>query len=188
MKTQSKAQRSIERYLRGIRNRLRNLEPAERDEILAGLRGHIQEELARRGTTHPTREDVAAVLAHMETPESFGQEARAAMRYTSRDRTLGPLALIALLSGVGVFLLGLLLGNLVAEFWLTAAILLTLVLCASALVLGIMSWRHPYGKGAAVTAILILIIASFLFPAGRTSTQTGSHEPIIEQRTTGSSP
>lgn len=189
MRTISQNERAIKRYLRRVRKRLSHLEPSEREEILRDLGNHIQEELAVRSAAHPTRSDVAAVLANMEAPESFGREAPpSAKQYSPRERTMGSLALIALLSGLGVFLLGLLLGTLVDDAWLRGGVIVTLILSASALILGIMSWRHPFGKGAAVTAVIVIAIASFLFPAGRTSSEQGPHEPIVEQHSTNSSP
>lgn len=186
MTSLSKAQRLIERYLHRVGKALHHLDPGERGEILADLRSHIQEELARRQVTHPSPQDVAAVLAGMETPESFRPDgASSTAPWPSRSRTFGRLALIALVSALGVFLLSLLLGNLVAEAWLRGGVLLTLVLSVAALALGIAGWRHPYGKGAAITAIVMLVVASFMFPARRTASQSGSPEPIIEERATG---
>jgi len=63
----------INQYLDAVREQISGLSPDEVDNIIDDLRGHIDVALQSRGD-QPTLENVEAVLAEMDPPESFAPD------------------------------------------------------------------------------------------------------------------
>ena len=76
MKLKPELSRRVEQYLAQVENSLRAKPVAVRREVLDSLRRHIHEALAA-GSAAPAAEDVDAVLADMDPPESFASEGEA---------------------------------------------------------------------------------------------------------------
>jgi len=73
MNEQSIAVKQINQYLNAVREQLTGLSQSEVDSIIDDLREHIDASLQAHGD-QPTRENVEAVLAEMDPPESFAPE------------------------------------------------------------------------------------------------------------------
>jgi hypothetical protein len=63
----------INQYLDAVREQISGLSPDEVDNIIDDLRGHIDVALQSRGD-QPTLENIEAVLAEMDPPESFAPD------------------------------------------------------------------------------------------------------------------
>lgn len=114
--------RLVSTYLDDLSRALADLDPADRAEVLAGVREHIEAGLAARGGASDT--DVSAVLAEVGTPEEVAREAYSTGQYAERpalqpavplakprlsDRTWVPVA-VAILQAVGVLFILLVVG------------------------------------------------------------------------------
>jgi hypothetical protein len=73
MNEQSTVVKQINQYLNAVREQLSGLSQSEVDSIIDDLREHIDASLQAHGD-QPTRENVEAVLAEMDPPESFAPE------------------------------------------------------------------------------------------------------------------
>lgn len=176
MSNSGRVQRRIDRYLKNVGRALEHLEPSERREILDGLRTHIHEGLAQRGSTPPSVEDVRAVLSTMDAPQAYRVEAaRGGSTKEARSRTIGRFGFFFLLSGIVVVALSLLFGALIAELLFQGGLILSVVLVVCALGLGVAGWRDPYGKAAAICAVLTLacVLASETLVIRESQPETG---------------
>jgi len=185
MSNSGKVERRINRYLKNVGRALEHLEPDERREIVGGLRTHIHEGLAQRGSTPPSLEDVRSVLSSMDVPEAYRDKGvKGGFARAARHRTIGRVGFFFLLGGIGAAALSLLLGALVADALFQGGIMLSVVLGVCALGLGIAGWRDPYGKAATICAVLMLACALvsevMLVPVSRTATGPGDPEVVIE--------
>ncbi len=185
MSNSRKVQCRINRYLKNVERALEHLEPGERREILGGLRTHIHEGLAQRGSTPPSVEDVRAVLSTMDTPQAYCVEAaRGVSTNAARSRTIGRLGFFFLLGGIVVAALSLLFGALIAEVLFQGGLILSVVLVICALGMGVASWRDPYGKAAAICAVLtlacVLVSETLVVREIQPETGLGAQEVIVE--------
>ena len=73
MDEQSYGINQIDQYLEAVRKQLSGISRAEVDSIIDDLREHIDASLQAQGGP-PTRENVKAVLAKMDPPESFAPD------------------------------------------------------------------------------------------------------------------
>lgn len=74
--------RLVSTYLGDLTRALADLDPADRAEVLAGVREHITEGLAARGGA--TDADVRTVLSEVGTPEAVAREAYSTGQYAER--------------------------------------------------------------------------------------------------------
>ncbi len=65
----------VAKYLKMVGPHLETACPDEREETLESIEAHIYEALSERAGGQPTLQDVRAVLAEMDPPESYGQAA-----------------------------------------------------------------------------------------------------------------
>lgn len=84
--------RLVSTYLDDLTRALADLDPADRAEVLAGVREHIDAGLAARGGA--TSADVSAVLSEVGTPEEVAREAYSTGQYAEGPAPLpaAPLA------------------------------------------------------------------------------------------------
>ena len=71
--------RLVARYLEDLTRALADLDPADRAEVLAGVREHIDAGVAARGSASDA--DVAAVLTELGSPEDVAREAYSSGQY-----------------------------------------------------------------------------------------------------------
>lgn len=76
----------VSTYLDDLTRALADLDPADRAEVLAGVREHIDAGLAARGGA--TDSDMRAVLAEVGTPEAVAREAYSTGQYAERPAAL----------------------------------------------------------------------------------------------------
>lgn len=160
MEIPAPVQKKIDEYLDRVAAHLANRPPQEARSILNDLESQIQEALADRAAgREPAPEDVSAVLAEMDAPESFDAPAEAPSPL--KRLGLGGLALAISLAGVLILTIQ------VAVFgpWYRhspgpeLALLLPITLCqVIAIILGVMSWREKLGKVAVIAASAILLV------------------------------
>ncbi|MBN1859590.1 hypothetical protein JW848_10390 [Candidatus Bipolaricaulota bacterium] len=176
-----KAQRQIDRYVRGVERALKDLDPVERLAVLDDLRSHIHEELSKLGTVSPTPDNVQTVLSAMDAPASYRPDSAPEPPDAGRVRTLGRVAFALFLAGLAAAALGLLLGALVSSslLWVFFAIAGALALCAVGF--GIAGWRSPYGKAAVIGAVLVLATALVFLPSRQTTTPSPQPEVVVEK-------
>lgn len=74
--------RLVSTYLDDLTRALADLDPADRAEVLAGVREHIEAGLAARGGTSGA--DVRGVLSEVGTPEEVAREAYSTAQYAER--------------------------------------------------------------------------------------------------------
>ena len=185
MNLTSKAQRMVNRYLGRVQRALRHLGPAERREIVDGLRTQIHESLAERGSNPVQADDVHAVLSTMDSPQGFGSEnGMDSSIQTGRSHVLGRLAFFAVIGAAILAVLALLLGATVAESLLRGGLVLSGILAICGLGLGIAGWRSALGKAAVICAVLALAAVSFLLPARVSTSRTDSPQPVVESHST----
>jgi uncharacterized membrane protein len=72
----------VNRYMRRLKRRLRGLPREEREEILAGVREHIDESLPKDGSA--TREDARTLIGRLGGPTEIADDAAQRLRDTSR--------------------------------------------------------------------------------------------------------
>jgi len=85
----------INQYLDAVREQISGLSPDEADNIIDDLRGHIDLAMQSRGD-QPTLENVEAVLAEMDPPESFAPDL---------DETMGVVPKVSRIAIIGAVLL-----------------------------------------------------------------------------------
>ena len=185
MSDSRKVQRRIDRYLKNVGRALEHLDPGERCEILDGLRTHIHEGLAQQGSTPPSVEDVRVVLSSMDVPQAYcGAAARGGSTRSARNRTIGRLGFFFLLGGIGIAALSLLFGALIAEALFQGGLIFSVVLVVCALGMGVAGWRDPYGKAAAICAVLTLACAlaseTLVVRESQPETSSGAPEVVVE--------
>lgn len=178
-----KAERQIEKYLTRVGRKLGHLDFSERQEVLDGLRAHVRDELANRGSVPPNVEDVRAVLSSMDSPGSYSVEndIDASIR-KGRDHRIGRLGFFILLGAIGVFILGLILESLTNDSWTAVGLIVSGMLVVCALGLGIAGWRSPYGKATIIGATLLLVFGLIVLPIGRVTNRSSSSQPIIQMQ------
>ncbi len=162
---------------------------SERQNILDDVETQIVEMLSARTQGNPMVEDVKAVIAELDPPESYAaeeqgerrQEPAKAMPLVSAKK--GSLHKIALVFSIGGFVLPFLLllggevwprwavrGGAELDMWVRVvpAILSFAALQLTGLVLGAVTWRKPGGKAAAILSACSLMLAflCFLFVFG----------------------
>jgi len=150
MKTDERILAIIQEYLNDVAARLEGMPEPERQDLLIQLEAHIHEALeARTGGGVAQASDVEAVLSEMDPPasyESVGTGSRlAGMRrgQWALAISLGSLVLVGLLSYLSP-----------PEM---AFVSLFFVGQISAFVLGVLSWRDPFGKAAVFTSALMVV-------------------------------
>ncbi|MBE0634906.1 hypothetical protein IH601_02775 [Candidatus Bipolaricaulota bacterium] len=175
-----KAERLIDRYLGRVGSRLAHLDFTERQEVLDGLRAHIRDELTSRGSNPPSVDDVRAVLASMDDPQSYrvDDDIDTSIR-KGRDRAIGRLGFFILLGAIGIFVLGLILESLTNDSWTGVGLIVSGMLVVCALGLGIAGWRSPYGKATIIGATLLLVVGLLVLPIGKVTNRSSSSQPII---------
>lgn len=182
MNLTKKAQRVMNQYLGRVRRTLRHVDPAESQEIVAGLRAHIYESLGERGSSLIQAEEIRTVLSEMDAPRGFGIEDSmdSAIR-TGRSHILGRLGFFAVVGAAVLSALALLLGATVADSLLRGGLVLGGILAVAGLGLGIAGWRSPLGKAAVICGVVALAAASFLMPARVSiSSPSNSPQPVVE--------
>ena len=162
MNSDTTISQAVGRFLKRVGEHLANKGQEEKREILADLESHIYEALhsCSQGR-QPTLEDLQAVLAEMDPPESYGQ---ATERITDH-KALGP----ANKTTLGIVALCISLGSLVAAGFLFLAIghmlgywipyLLFYAGQSSGLILGVLAWINPFGKAAVITSALLIVLS-----------------------------
>ncbi len=166
MSISNKAQRLVDRYVARVKQALAHHDPAQRQEILDGLRAHIRNELAARGASNPPSiDEVRAVLSGMDAPHTFSQddEVEASIRI-GRSRQLGRLGLAFFLGALVLFVLSLVLGAWVSDGFFRAGLMISGMLVFASLGLGVAGWRDPLGKAAIICSVLALAAALVMIP------------------------
>ncbi len=161
MTTDPEIRQAVDEFLERVNSHLADQTPQQEREILADLEAHIHEALASRAQDRqPTLDDVQAVLAEMDPPESYGQSSQAKQASLSPKRIIGIIALCTCLGSLALAgLLGLLMGHVLAT---SIPYFLFLAGQIAALVLGIIARTDPFGKAAIITSC-VLIALSILF-------------------------
>jgi hypothetical protein len=163
-------QRKVQDFLDRVAAHLGAMPDDEKRELLADLESHIHEALeARLSGRTPTLQDLDAVLAEMDPPESYGEPVAADKPAVPGDQTatsartgLGIVALcislgslvVAMLLATLAYILALGTGGLLA--WIPVFLFLAGQL--TALVLGILSWSSPFGKAAVITSSALMVL------------------------------
>ena len=157
---QDEARNAVDRYLKSVRENLHGVPAGQREQMVQDLESHIYEAVrARVGEREPVVEDVTAVLAEMDPPESYGGAGFDA------GPSLGETAIrIVIYSVVAAVLLYLLGSTRLVSMPLWVPMFVFWGGQIAALVLGILSWSHPLGKAAAISSGLLLAL-SILFTA-----------------------
>jgi hypothetical protein len=152
--------REIRDYLNQVKRNVRHLPSARRDALLSELESHINEALTQRAQSRtPTQDDVRAVIAEMDPPDSFKQTADEAERGERRSSALAKLAFcVSLVGAIAAILIAALAASDVSH-------IVMLVSQAAAFIAGICGWRDPFGKAAVVMATAFLCIWAAVFAA-----------------------
>ena len=158
MNTDPTITQGIAHFLDRVSEHLISKTPAQRRELLADLEAHIYEALASRAQDRqPNVDDLQAVLAEIDPPESYDQT-----KQTSPPSET-TMAMVALSISLGTLVLAGLIGVLTAHFlkiWIPYFLFLGGQIAA--LVLGIIARTGPFGKAAIVTSC-VLIVLSILY-------------------------
>ena len=151
---------AIGRFLDSVGEHLANKEPTEKQEILADLESHIYKALNSRARgNQPTLEDLQAVLAEMDAPESYAQPAETPKTVPANKRKMGIVALCICLGSL--VLLG-------PSFFVRVTLHVTPIWSfyfpflageITALVLGIIYRSDPYGKAAAIISAVLIALS-----------------------------
>ena len=166
----------IDAYLKDVSANLALMPARERQDLVDQLRSHIHEALQARTAGSDARDgDVEAVLSEMDPPESYatpevcatGESCGAAATQQSSRASGKPLTALARLS-LGKWALIIAIGGALAAGLLIAVgrgavpvgfpFLLFLAAQIAAFVLGILSWREPWGKAATFTSAGLAIV------------------------------
>ena len=141
--------REIRNYLNQVKQNIGHLPTARRETLLNDLESHINEALKQRVKSEtPSEEDVKAVIAEMDPPDSFKQIGDDSEQ-KENSFVLGKLALGIALVGVILSWMPYLQGYLAYT---------GLSLQAVAFIIGICTWRNPYSKIAVVLSFVLFCI------------------------------
>ena len=178
------ARRQIDKHLDSIDEVLRSAEMSrsERQNILDDVETQIVEMLTARTGANPTVEDVKAVIAELDPPESYASEGQREQRKEpDRSAPLAPakkwtLDKIAFVFSIGGLVLPVLL-IVAGEVWprwavrpgaeldmwvrVVPALLVFVAFELTGLVLGGITWRRSCGKAAAILSASSLILSLF---------------------------
>jgi len=169
--TETELQRRVQDFLDRVAAHLGPAPDDEKRELLSDLESHIHEALeSRLSGRKAAPEDLQAVLAEMDPPESYGEPAEGQRPAGSGKRTLG---LTALCISLGSLLVAMLLAALVYILvsprtsgllemmtWIPAFLFFAGQI--TALVLGILSWSSPFGKAAVITSSALIALTVLL--------------------------
>lgn len=150
----------IGKFLDRVGEHLSYKESQEREDILSDLESHIYESLQSRAQDRPaTLEDIQAVLAEMDQPESYGQVGEGPKTVPANKRKMGIVALCICLGSL--VLLG-------PSFFVRVTLHVTPIWSfyfpflageITALVLGIIYRSDPYGKAAAIISAVLIALS-----------------------------
>ncbi len=187
MYASARVNRRIRRYLRQVRRHLKDRPASERDEVLRSVEEHIREALAKSVQGEPTLEDLEAVLASMDSPQSYAAAKGDSASPRDDREVLGWWALSVMIAGAAAFLLAWVLGSFIRGSIGQVMLLVGGVLGVTAVILGAIAWRTTKGKIAIAGGIVIILVALYLIPVQRQVTyETGEdqHQPIETIRST----
>lgn len=144
---QTNIDQEIRNYLNQVKQNLGHLPSARRDALLSELESHINDALRQRVKSEtPTLADIKAIIAEMDSPDSFKQIGNDGARGENPSYALGKLALG--LSIVGAILM-----------WIPCFVAyIGFILQAAAFLIGLLTWRNPYSKVAVVLSFALLFI------------------------------
>lgn len=172
-----KGGRLIDAYLRRVVRAMGDAPAAEKREVVASLREHIQDELAGTAVGGAIGdEEVKLALSAMDPPDSFRPEATSGEGGAAGRE--GVAGLLILGSTVLVFVILLIIAGLTEAQWLaTVSVVQLLVGATVALVLGIISYKTVFGKVTIGVSLAIYLAVSFVTPITSVGT---SPEPEVE--------
>lgn len=147
---QTNIDQEIRNYLNQVKQNLGHLPSARRDALLSELESHINDALRQRVKSEtPTLADIKAIIAEMDSPDSFKQIANDGARGENPSYTLGKLALgISLVSAVLMWIPYL--GGFIA--------LAGVFLQVGAFIIGVCTWRNPYSKTTVFVSFILLLV------------------------------
>ena len=157
MRMSEQVRAKVKTYLDDVAAHLGDMSEQERRGLLRQLESHVHEALqARAGDTEADVPDLEAVLSEMDPPESYGQPKKRGIWGLSQ----GKWALLISIGGLVVasILVGLIGGRMVG--WIP--FFLFLGTQTAAFVLGVLSWRDPFGKAAVFTSAALTLFALLL--------------------------
>jgi len=157
---------SIEEVLRGT-----GMARSERQNILDDVETQIVEMLAARAHGSPTVQDVKAVIAELDPPESYAPEGQGEQQEEqasispffgpTKKWTVDKTALGFSIGGVVVPILFAVIGRVVLGPPAPSLTLcFPLALEATGLILGIATWHKPLGKAATILSTCILVFSA----------------------------
>jgi len=151
---------SIEEVLRGT-----GMARSERQNILDDVETQIVEMLAARAHGSPTVQDVKAVIAELDPPESYAPEGQGEQQeeQASISPFFGPtkkwtIDKTALAFSIGGLVVALLFA--VVERGPATGVFFLVPLEAIGLILGIATWHKPLGKAATILSTCILVFSA----------------------------
>lgn len=201
---------TVASYVRAVESHLAGVSADEREEILRNVESHIYDALAARAGEGATIQDIYAVLAEMDPPESYadGRPTPPAPVPSQGPppiqgrRSLGGWALAVMIGGIVLPLLILAAGAIFAktsdeEAVIALAVMLAAVMQLVALALAIASWRERAAKVVVIVQgfMLLLMLAAAVrwwadsdeapqppIPFGIGEAEQIDHDPILQQR------
>lgn len=154
MRMNEQVRAKVKAYLNDVATHLEGMPEQDRRDLLRQLEAHIHDALqARAGDTEAEVLDLETVLSEMDPPESYGQPQDRGIYGLSQ----GKWALLISIGGLVVAGLLVVLSGGRMAVW--TPLLLFLGTQVAAFVLGILSWRDPFGKAAVFTSAALSIFA-----------------------------
>jgi len=158
MRINEQVRAKIKTYLNDVAVHLEGTPAQGRQDLLRQLEAHIHDALeARAGGREAEVPDLEAVLSEMDPPESYGQSQNRGICGLSQSKW--PL----LISMAGLVVAGLLVVLSGGRVALWIPFFLFLGTQVAAFVLGILSWRDPFGEAAVFASAGLSVLSLLVF-------------------------
>lgn len=159
MQINEQVRSKVEAYIKEVAARSGSMPKAQQQELLRQLESHIYEALAAKvGERDAQVADVEAVLSEMDPPESYGGQGR----LSAWGLTSGKWALLVSIGGLAASALLALCcsGRIGLSTWVPLLLFWSAQLAA--FILGLQSWREPFGKAAVFTSAGLTVLMLLL--------------------------